>query len=125
MNLKLGLIGAGILGLAGCASTGQAGRGGRDFAGFDRRAAPSVVAGEARVVDTKINPLTPVRASSEGGSLTLRFGRPRHGEAVAHLEPSTLEPMSIERSSASEDERRGRQSVTRVLLDGGRFIVCW
>jgi len=123
MNLKLGLVGVGILGLVGCASTG--GRVEPDFAGLAGPDAPSVVVGEARVLDAKVNPHVPVRATAEDGSVTLRFGRPRHAGAVARLEPSTMELLSIEAPSAGSGAPLPGQSVTRVVLDGGRFIKCW
>jgi hypothetical protein len=123
MNLKLGLVGVGILGLVGCASTG--GRVEPDFSGLARTDAPSIVVGEARVLDSKLNPLVPVRATAEDGSVMLRFSHPRHAGRVARLEPSTMEVLSIEAPSAGGEAPLPRQSVTRIALDDGRFIACW
>jgi hypothetical protein len=124
MNVKLGLIG--ICGLVGCASTGGGpGRGEPDFSGFTRRDAPSVLVGDARVVDANVNPLVPVQTSTEGSAVTVRFGRPRHTGAVARLEASSFQLLSIEEPQNGEDSPPPPQQATRVLLDGGRFIVCW
>jgi len=80
--------------------------------------------GDARVVDAKVNPLAPVRASTEGNEVTLRFGRPRHAEGVARLEASSFEVVSVNEPTTGDDARVAEQT-TRVLLDDGHFIVCW
>jgi hypothetical protein len=124
MNIKLGLLG--ILGLVGgCASTGAGpGRPEADFSGFTRGAAPSMVVGDARVVDARVNPLVPVQASAEGDAVTLRFGRPRHATGVARLHASSFELVAVDGATAGGDATSLPQT-SRVLLDGGRFIVCW
>jgi hypothetical protein len=124
MNVKWGLVG--ICGLVGCASTGGGpGRGEPDFSGFTRRDAPSVLAGDARVVGANVDPLAPVQTSTEGSAVTVRFGRPRHTGAVARLEPSSLQLLSIEEPQNVDDSPSPPQQATRVLLEDGRFIVCW
>jgi len=123
MNVKLGLIG--VLGIVGCASTGGPGSGERDFSGAIRRDVPSVIVGEARVVDAKVNPVVQVRASTEGDGVMLRFGRPGHAEAVARLDPESLHLVSVEENGEREAASRPSPDAARVQLDGGRFIVCW
>jgi hypothetical protein len=124
MNIKLGLLG--ILGfVGGCASTGAGpGRGEPDFSGVTRRSTPSVLVGDARVVDSKVNPLVPVQASTEGNEVTLRFGRPRHDRGVARLEASSFELVSV-KEPTDDDDSRAPEQAARVLLDDGHFIVCW
>jgi hypothetical protein len=71
----LGLIAT--LGVAGCASTSvEADRGERDFSGATRRSAPSLQAGKARVLGTRVNPMAHERAATKGASrVTLDGGR--------------------------------------------------
>jgi hypothetical protein len=122
MNIKLGLVG--VLGLVGgCASTGAgAPRLEADLSDFARRGAPSVLVGDARVVEAKINPLVPVQASKEGNAVTLRFGRPRHASGVARLQTSSFE-VSIDEPAVADAPTP--PTATRALLDGGHFVVCW
>ncbi len=125
MKVKLGLIGI-VSMVAGCASTGagQVSRGEPDFSSFIRRGDPAVLVGDARVVDAKVNPLVPVQASTEGNEVTLRFGRRRHVEGVARLEGSSFETVSLEQATVADDATPPARA-TRVMLDGGHFIVCW
>jgi hypothetical protein len=123
MNAKLGLIS--LLGLVGgCASTGVApGVGEADFSSFIHREAPSVVVGEARVVDARVNPLVPVQADADGNAVTLRFGKPGRAAAVASVDPASLEVVSVR--APREGEGAAPAGAKRVTLEGGRFIVCW
>jgi hypothetical protein len=123
MNIKLGLVG--IVGLVGgCASTGGGtGRVDADFSEFTRRGTPSVLVGDPRVVDAKVNPLVPVRASMDGNAVTLRFGRPRHASGVARLQASSFELVSV--SEPVSTDAPAQPTATRAVLDGGHFIMCW
>jgi hypothetical protein len=90
-------------------------------------AAPTagVRAGQARVVDSHVNPTIPVRLAANGDVVEVRFAHSRTGGALAHLDRTSLAPVSpesylpAERSAASGSER------ARVALGDGRFIVCW
>jgi hypothetical protein len=122
MNIKLGLVG--IVGLVGgCASTGGTGHGDADLSEFTRRGTPSVLVGDPRVVDAKVNPLVPVQASMEGNAVTLRFGRPRHASGVARLQASSFELVSV--GEPAPGDAPTPPTATRALLDGGHFIACW
>jgi hypothetical protein len=41
------------------------------------------------------------------------------------LDPATLQVLSAETSGPSEAPQAPASGATRVVLDGGRFIVCW
>lgn len=109
----------------GCASTsGGIERGERDFSGIARRGVSSVRIGEAHVVDTRVNPLMPVRVSFDGNDVVVNFARIGRSGAVARLDASSLQPLSLQ-PHGSEDRSAHSAEPERVVLDGGRFVVCW
>jgi hypothetical protein len=68
----LGLVAT--LGVAGCALTNVGAE--RDFSGVARRSPPSLQAGEARVLDTRVNPMAYERVATRGATrVTLAGGR--------------------------------------------------
>jgi hypothetical protein len=132
MRAKLGLLGLGCALatslLAGCATSG--GVAGRASVGEPAAATgaalevPSVRVGEARVLDARVNPLVPIRLALEGGAIDVSFGRLGRGVSE-RIDPGSLEP----RSTPSEEPARAGEGASpgpqRVVLDGGRFLVCW
>jgi len=131
MRAKLSLLGAicavSISVLTGCATT--RGVASRAPAGDhpDTRAVldlPSVRVGEAHVLDARVNPLVPLHLALRGGAIAVSFGHKGRGESQ-QIDPDSLEP----RSTPSDEPLREGESpgtpVQRIVLDGGRFLVCW
>jgi hypothetical protein len=120
MNMKLGLIVAAMLGALGCATSG-AGRALVGGVGSD--AMPSVRVGELRVIDTHVNPMVPVHVTSGGNQVAVTFGL-EHTGAHERLDVVSLQPVSWE-PTVREDRSTPSTGVTRVVLDGNRFLLCW
>jgi hypothetical protein len=125
MNALWSLGMAGALGALGCASTGAVdARGEADFSGHTRRPVASVRIGDAHVIGTRINPLGPVSLESADGELAVSFTGPGRSRAVARLDAASLQPLALSRRD-SREAAAPRTGAARVVLDGGRFIVCW
>ncbi|MGO9833328.1 MAG: hypothetical protein ACLP1X_03860 [Polyangiaceae bacterium] len=122
MDIKLGLVVAAMLGAFGCATSGT-GRGGPGFAGVGSDAMPSVRVGELRVIDPHVNPMVPVHVTSENNQVAVTFGL-EHSGAHERLDAVSLQPVSWE-PTAREDRSTPSTGVTRVVLDGNRFLLCW
>ncbi len=128
MNAKLSLgCAIGMCFLSGCATTNMAqGRAPTgesvDVAGATLQA-PSVRVGASRVLDERVNPLAPLRLALKDGAIAVSFG---HAGRRASQE---IDPRSLELRSQSDEPSRGDESnstsVQRIVLDGGRFLVCW
>jgi hypothetical protein len=122
MDIKLGLVVAALLGAFGCATSGT-GRGQPGFAGAGSDAMPSVRVGELRVIDPHVNPMVPVHVTSENNQVGITFGLEYTG-AHEQLDAVSLQPVSWE-PSARENRSAPSTGVTRVALDGNRFLLCW
>ncbi|MGO9832579.1 MAG: hypothetical protein ACLP1X_00005 [Polyangiaceae bacterium] len=122
MDIKLGLVVAAMLGAFGCATSGT-GRRGPSFAGIDSDAMPSVRVGELRVIDPHVNPMVPVHVTSENNQVAVTFGL-EHSGAHERIDAVSLQPLSWE-PSVREDRSTPSTEVTRVVLDGNRFLLCW
>jgi hypothetical protein len=122
MDIKLGLAVAAMLGTFGCA-TSATGRGQPGFAGAAADGMPSVRVGELRVIDPHVNPMVPVHIAAEGGEVGVTFGL-EHSGAHERLDAVSLQAVSWE-PSAKEDRAAPSTGVTRVALDGNRFLLCW
>jgi hypothetical protein len=120
MNIKLGLVVAAMLETFGCATSG-AGR--SQVAGVGSDAMPSVRVGELRVIDPHVNPMVPVHVTSENNQVAVTFGL-EHSGAHERLDAVSLHAVSWE-PSAKEDRAAPSTGVTRVALDGNRFLLCW
>jgi hypothetical protein len=120
MDIKLGLVVAAMLGALGCATSG-AGRALVGGVGSD--AMPSVRLGELRVIDRHVNPMVPVHITSENNQVAVTFGLEYSG-AHERLDAVSLRAVSWE-PSAKEDRAAPSTGVTRVALDGNRFLLCW
>ncbi len=109
----------------GCASSG--GLEGRDALGvaMAQGAQGCLRAGTPRVVDSQVNPLVPVRLTTEGGGLSVRFARARSGGAVAHLDGTSLASVGLESGQPAERAAAPSTEPARVVFHDGRFIVCW
>jgi hypothetical protein len=81
-------------------------------------------AGEARVLDGNISPLAPVHVAPDGGTVTVRFARPRAG-ALLHLDPQSLLPVSPEEPAPLEERASAARGPAHTVLKGDRFLVCW
>jgi len=79
--------------------------------------------GELRVIDPHVNPLVPVHVTSRNHQVEVTFGLV-HSGARERLDAVSLEPVSWE-PSAREDRTTPPTGITRVALDGNRFLVCW
>jgi hypothetical protein len=133
MRAKLGLLGVGCALatslLAGCAtSSGVAARasiGEPAAAAGPALEVPSVRVGEARVLDAKVNPLVPIRLALEGGAIDVSFGHLGRGVSE-RIDPDSLEPRSTQSEEpAARTGEWASPAAQRVVLDGGRFLVCW
>jgi hypothetical protein len=124
------LLAAAAAGAVGCATSGSAidhGMPGVAMAqgthGMDGTAGVRV--GETQVVDGHVNPMVPVRLTVDGGEIAIRFGRPRAGGALAHLNLTSLAPILPETASPAERPAMPSSEAARTVLANGRFIVCW
>jgi hypothetical protein len=134
MRIKLSLLAGGsvaALGLmTGCASARGATIGARDVATGDHleaaasALAPSVHVGEARVLDTRVNPLVPLRLAIKDGTIAVSFAR--LGRAASEeIDPGSLEPRSTQIGETLREAPSPTTGVQRIVLDGNRFLVCW
>src|SRR5580700_2769453 len=122
MHIKLGLVVAAMVGSFGCA-TSAIGRGQPGFAGAGSDGMPSVRVGQLRVIDAHVNPLVPVHVTSENNQVGVTFGL-EHSGAHERLDAVSLQPVSWE-PTVREDRSTPSSGVTRVVLDGNRFLLCW
>jgi hypothetical protein len=112
-----------VLGVTGCAATlpGAAATS-ADFTQGDQAMRISATS----VVDTHLSPLVPVHLTPErGGAIAVTFARRGQKQATARLDPATLQLLSAETTGPAEAREAPASGATRVVLDGGRFIVCW
>jgi hypothetical protein len=126
---------AAMAGATGCASSG--GFGGHETLAFaiareapgmqegERSAAAGVRAGAARVVDSHVNPMVPVRLAVEGDEVAIRFAHSRTGSVVAHLDRTSLAPVGPESPLPADRPAAPSTEAVRVVLNDGRLIVCW
>jgi hypothetical protein len=114
----LGLAGAMLL--SGCASTSE---GIALMQPESTKGAASVRVGQSRVVDAHINPLVGVRMATEGDAIVVRFARPGRLTAVARLDSTSLDELSM--TTEAVDHSPVDTLPGPTVLDGGRFIVCW
>jgi hypothetical protein len=63
--------------------------------------------------------------SPEGGAIAVRFAHAQDAGAVAHLDGETLAPVSPEEAMPAAPPAPPRSSPVRVVLEGGRFVVCF
>jgi hypothetical protein len=110
----LGCIAA--MGSIGCATTNRVALGDLDV--------PSVRVGGARILDTRVNPLVPVRVALDGGGFAVSFARFGRSSARERVDPGSLEFVPGPAQEPTT-EVGPAPSVQRVMLDGGRFLVCW
>jgi hypothetical protein len=122
MDIKLGLMVAATLGALGCATSGT-GRVQAGFAGAGSDGMPSVRVGELRVIDPHMNPMVPVHLTSENNQVAVTFGL-EHSGAHERLDVVSFRPISWE-PVAREDPSAPSTGVTRVALNGNRFLLCW
>jgi hypothetical protein len=110
------------MGLMGCASTVavQAAKS-AEFAAPDQAA---VRISAATVVDAHVSPLVPVHVMPEREAIAVTFGQ-RGRTQTTRLDPVTLQVLSAETTGPSEARREPASGSTRVVLDGGRAVVCW
>jgi hypothetical protein len=84
----------------------------------------SVLLGAAGVVDAHVNPSGGMSMSAEVDSVVVRFARPGGQAAVARLDSTSLDELSLTTTEPvdhpSVDARPGT-----VVLDGGRIVACW
>lgn len=120
------------LGGVGCASTQIEARSANDVeSDASWTDSPSMHVGQARVMDTRVNPLAPIGLASKGGAVTLIYGRPR-ARTVARIDAGSLRPVSSEREGVTAvqpdgatDHATAADAPARVLLDGGRVVLVW
>jgi len=128
MLVKLSLLGASCVAaltvLTGC--VGARGVTSRAPLGehLDGALEPSVRVGEARVLDDGVNPLVPLRLTVKDGSIAISFAHLGRG-ATEQIDPDSLEPRSRTSEVALRDAESPSTVVQRIVLDGGRFLVCW
>jgi hypothetical protein len=83
----------------------------------------SVLVGPASVVDAHVNPSQGMSISAEGDSIVIRFARRGRQAAAARLESTSLEAISM--TTDPDDHLPMHVRPGPIVLDGGRFIVCW
>jgi hypothetical protein len=66
-----------------------------------------------------------VRAPAEGSAIAVTFGQTGRHEAVARLDGTSLDVLSTETTGRSAETSAPSTGPTRVVLDGGRFVVYW
>src|SRR5580704_4748415 len=120
MDIKLGLVVAAMLGAFGCAASGT---GRAQVGGVGSDAMPSVRVGELGVINPHVNPMVPVHVTSENNQVGVTFGL-EHSGAHERLDAVSLQPVSWE-PTVREDRSTPSTGVTRVVLDGNRFLLCW
>jgi len=91
----------------------------------DFKALSSLRVGETRVLDTHINPMLPVHLASEGNSIAVTFGQTGRREALARLDPGSLQLLARQETGRSEERAAPSTEGARVELDGGRYLVSW
>jgi hypothetical protein len=129
MRIKLRLLAGGgaaaLVVLTGCASTrGAAGAPSDHLEASGSALAPSVRVGEARVLDTRVNPLGPLDLALKDGAIAVSFAR--LGRAASEqIDPGSLEPRSTQIGEPLRDAPSPAATVQRIVLDGNRFLVCW
>jgi len=124
MNIKFGLGLVGALGLAGCATSGVE----QAHVGFGVRGqgmAPSVHVVEARVLDTRVNPMVPVSLESEGSAVAVTYGRTGGAGASTRIDPSSLRALSSRTEGPVEGSVVASTGASRVALEGNRYLLCW
>jgi hypothetical protein len=92
----------------------------------DSHAAPSVYAGDARVVANKIDPRAGVDVTSHGDELLVRFARARQGYVDSRIDALALTPRAddVEEGRLDHSKMEPRKPA-RVVLDDGHFVVVW
>ncbi|HEX3771059.1 MAG TPA: hypothetical protein VHV30_09355 [Polyangiaceae bacterium] len=125
------LLAAAAAGAVGCATSGAAIDGGVPGVAMAQGtrgmgdAAAGLRVGATQVIDGHVNPMVPVRLTVEGGEVAVRFGRPRERGALAHLNPTSLAPVSPETAAPAERAAMPSSGAVRAVLADGRFIECW
>jgi hypothetical protein len=81
--------------------------------------------GDARVVDTRVNPLARLDVTSDGSSIAVSYGRGGRTRTLARLDATSLERLSTDSVSATRDGGEPAAGAVRAPLDGGRFLMVW
>lgn len=116
---------ASVLGAVGCASTNVGAPAvERESSGVPWRDA-SMHVGEARIMDTRVNPLAPVGVASDGATIALSYSRGRQSRTVTRMDSESLRVVSSKPSGSSDDSTGSTQTSARVELEGGRFVLVW
>jgi hypothetical protein len=110
-----------MAGATGCASSGLQSEG----VTMAQGETAGLQAGEARVVGAHVNPMLPVRLSTEGGEIAVRFAHSRTSGAIVHIDRDSLGPTGLETPAPAEDPAPESGHAVRAALGAGRFIVCW
>jgi hypothetical protein len=124
----LGALGAvGVLGVTGCATAGARTLAAeRSWSDLASRTEPSLHVGEARVIETRVNPTVPLNVGTEGGAVAVTFARPgQRVRSVAHLDATSLDRVSLDAAAPSDHAAAGPPGAARVVLEGGRFLMVW
>jgi hypothetical protein len=108
--------------MTGCAATGVASRGPLGEHGDAAGLAPSVRVGEAHVLDPMVNPLVPLRLGLNDGQIAVSFAH-LGGSAREQIDPASLEVRG--RFEEPMHKESPATSLQRIVLDHGRFLVCW
>ena len=122
MKAALVFLGITAFGLGGCAATGRMVGGNAASAGGTL--SPVRIA-ETRVLDARVNPMVPVQLAAEGSTIAVTFGQPGRRQVVTRIDPASLDLLSREQNGRSQAPSAPSTGAARVVLDGGRFIVCW
>jgi hypothetical protein len=126
MGAKLGVAIMGLAVLAvGCATFGATPEQDGFGATMAQGGGASVRAGEARIVAVRVNPRVPIQAAADGDTVALRFGHARGASALVHLDGKTLAPVASEEAVATDRSTAPARGPVRVVLQGGRFVVCF
>jgi hypothetical protein len=121
MNTMVILGVVGIASLTGCASVSEG------VASMQPESASqpsSVLVGQARLIDPHVNPSAGVRVTADGDALVVRFAHPGRLGEMERMDPVSLRTISQAPAPVDRSASWGGRPQ-RVVLDGGRFVVCW
>jgi hypothetical protein len=88
------------------------------------RESPSLRVGDARVIDTRVNPLASMSVTSERGEIAVSYGKQEHSRAIARLDGASLDRVSA-REGASSADQIAAAGPARVTLDDGHIVLVW
>jgi hypothetical protein len=69
--------------------------------------------------------MVPVQMAADGSTVAITFGERGRQQVVTRLDPASLDLVSSISAGRSQAATAPSTGVSRVPLEGGRFVVCW